>query len=328
MTIELSYEWFNNGDDIIPRYSAEEVIRNTGVADTREGNDRITGVGPGMRSSISDSGIYNSGTILMGQGNDMITGTYDATELLRHNANYVPLPNNGRSPYRDDRGNFYYYAPDPNEPIPLPLYNYGIVNGGTIDTGIGNDTITGSNITEGSYLSDYLILDNLGSVGIVRNSVGIVNGGTINTRIGNDSIISNGKLVNYGEVSLEDGNDTITTYGVIYNDGKIDTGNGNDSIIAYGGFEPGLNNSGRVLLGLDEDTLYGFGSGDFNGEGGVDTLELTFGSYIVVGKVGAEVSFTNGGGSVMKTSNFEILKAGSDIYDFNSLMVGDTINAW
>ena len=324
MTIELSYERFDNEDDIVPRHSGEEVIRNTGVAKTLYGNDRITGVGPGRRSSISDSGIYNSGTIEMDRGDDMITGTYDATEHSLHNANYVPRPNNGRSPYRDDRGNFYYYAPDPNESIPLPLYNYGIKNSGTIDTGDGNDTITGSNTTEGGYLT----LDPWGSVGIIRDSVAIVNGGTINTRIGNDSIISNGKLVNYGEVSLESGNDTITTYGVIYNDGKIDTGNGNDSIIAYGGFESGLNNSGRVLLGLDEDTLYGFGSGDFNGEGGVDTLELTFGSYIVVGKVGAEVSFTNGGGSVMKTSNFEILKAGSDIYDFNSLMVGDTINAW
>ena len=210
------------------------------------------------------------------------------------------------------------------QPIPLPLYNYGIKNSGTINTGIGDDTITGSNTTEGAYL----ILNPWGSVGIIRDSVAIDNGGTINTGSGNDSIISEGQLINYGQVLLEGDDDTITSYGVIYNDGEINTGGGNDSIIAYGGFESGLNNSGRVLLGLDEDTLYGFGSGDFNGEGGVDTLELTFGSYIVVGKVGAEVSFTNGGGSVMKTSNFEILKAGSDIYDFNSLMVGDTINAW
>ena len=44
----------------------------------------------------------------------MITGTYDATELLRHNANYVSPPNSGISPYPDNRGDFYYYAPDPN----------------------------------------------------------------------------------------------------------------------------------------------------------------------------------------------------------------------
>jgi hypothetical protein len=71
MAIELSYERFNNGDDIVPWYSAEEVIRNTGLANTLYGDDRITGVGPGRRSSISDSGIYNSGTILMDWGDDL-----------------------------------------------------------------------------------------------------------------------------------------------------------------------------------------------------------------------------------------------------------------
>ncbi len=102
----------------------------------------------------------------------------------------------------------------------------------------------------------------------------------------------------------------------------------NDSIIAYGGFESGLNNSGSVVLGDGNDSLYGFGSGDFNGGGDEDTLELTFGSYTVVGIVGAAVSFTNGGGSVMKTSNFEILKAGSETHDFVSLNPGETINVF
>ena len=314
MAIELSYERFNNEDDIVPRYSAKEVIRNTGFANTLYGNDRITGVGPGRRSSISDSGIYNSGTLYTDNGDDIITGTYDATEHSLHNANYVPRPNNGRSPYRDDRGNFYYYAPDPNEPIPLPLYNYGIKNSGTIDTGDGNDTITGSNTTEGGYL----ILDPRDSVGIIRDSVAIDNGGTIKTGAGADSIISDGKLINSGTVNLGDDNDTITCYGVIYNDGEINTGNGNDSIIAYGGFESGLNNSGSVLLGSGEDTLYGFGSGDFYGGDGLeDKLELTFGSY-TVGKVGAGVSFTKGS-SVMITYEFEKLIAGYDTYNFSSL---------
>jgi hypothetical protein len=369
MTIELSYERFNNGDDIVPRYSAEEVIRNTGVAKTLEGDDKITGVGPGMRSSISDSGIYNSGTIEMDRGDDMITGTYNATEHSFHNANYVPRPNNGRSPYRDNRGNFYYYAPDPNGPIPLAVNSYGIYNSGTIDTGDGDDTITGSNITGGYPIGGKIgLLDSLigsvknlidpvngliGSVDRTYGAVGINNGGMINTGRGADSLISNGKLANremflgegndsiiatagflnrsienYVMIDTGDGNDTITSYGVIYNNGKIDTGNGDDSIIAYGGFESGLNNSGSVVLGKGEDSLYGFGSGDFNGGDDEDTLELTFGSYTVVGIVGAEVSFTNGGGSVMKTSNFEILKAGDDIHYFNSLAVNQEINVW
>ena len=147
---------------------------------------------------------------------------------------------------------------------------------------------------------------------------------------GNDSIIVaagflNRSIENYIMIDTGDDNDTITSYGVIYNNGEINTGGGNDSIIAYGGFESGLNNSGSVLLGEGEDYLYGFGSGDFDGGDGVDTMELTFGSYIV-GRVGAVVSFTNGS-SVMNTSGFEILIAGGTPYDFDSLINGDTISA-
>jgi hypothetical protein len=321
MAIELSHEMFNNGDDIVPRYSGEEVILNRGVAKTLAGDDRITGVGPGRRSSISNSGILNYGTLDMDKGNDMITGTYDATEYSLHNANYV-IPNNRRSIYRDNRGRTYDYPEDPNSPIPLPVNNYGIYNDGTINTGEDNDRITGSNITE----SGYAISITLGSLGYTRSSVGIYNGGTINTGSGNDSIISDGKLINYyGQVLLEDGDDTITSYGVIYNDGEINTGKGNDSIITNGGFESGLNNSGSVLLGEGVDYLNGFGNGTFNGGEGEDTLELTFGSYII-GRVGAVMSFTNGS-SVMITSEFEKLKAGDQIYNFSSLTDGQRIFA-
>jgi hypothetical protein len=63
--------------------------------------------------------------------------------------------------------------------------------------------------------------------------------------------------------------------------GSINTGDGNDSLIANGGFQSGLNNSGSVFLGEGEDYIKGFGSGDFYGGNGYDTLELTPGSYTV-----------------------------------------------
>ena len=47
MTIELSNLTFTNQDDIVPWYSAEEAIRNTGIANTLAGNDIITGSGIG-----------------------------------------------------------------------------------------------------------------------------------------------------------------------------------------------------------------------------------------------------------------------------------------
>jgi hypothetical protein len=319
MAIELSYQNFNNGDDIVPRYSAEEVIFNTGITKTLAGDDRITGVGPGMRSSIYSSGFINYSTLEMAEGNDMITGTYDATEYSLHNANYA-IFDNGRSIYRDNAGDFYYYPEDPDGPIPLPVNNYGIYNDGTIDTGIGDDTITGSNITESGYLIDITLTP----VGYTRSSVGIYNGNTIKTGEGADSLISDGKLINYGGVFLEDGNDTITTYGVIYNDGEIITGNGNDSIIAHGGFESSLNNTGSVSLGNDEDYLNGFGKGTFNGGNGNDILKLTPGSY-TVGIWGESTTFTKGN-SLMITLKFEQLIAGDIPYDFSTLTHGQIIN--
>ena len=332
MAIELSSLRFNNGDDIVPWYSAEEVILNTGSTNTLAGNDKITGVGPGISSSIYDSGIINRSTLDMGPGDDMITGTYDDTEYYLHNVNYVSPPNNGRSPYRDNRGNFYYYPEDPNGPIPLPVNNYGIDNSGTIDTGPGDDTITGSNTSNRGNGIGFIGLDSQDNIAIYNpDNIGIYNGGTIYTRGGNDSIISQGKFINYGDVflgdddNLGDDDDTITSYGVIYNSGRIETGNGNDSIIAdtfYAGFD-GL---GSVFLGKGNDSLRGFGNGNFNGGQGVDTLQLTSGGTYTVGISGTAVSFTMGN-SVMNTSDFEIFIAGGTRYDLTSLMMmnGQTI---
>jgi hypothetical protein len=327
MAIELSSLRFNNGDDIVPWYSAEEVILNTGDANTDDGNDRITGVGPGTtRSSLFSYGIYNSGNLNTGRGNDTITGTYDDTEYYLYNVNYVSPPNHGRSPYRDDRGDFYYYPEDPNGPVLLSVYNSGINNSGTIDTGEGDDTISGSNTSNRGNGIGFITLDSRDNIAIYNpDNIGIDNGGTIYTRGGNDSIISQGKFINYGDVFLGDDDDTITSYGVIYNSGRIETGKGNDSIIAdtfYAGFD-GL---GSVFLGDGNDSLRGFGNGNFNGGQGVDTLQLTSGGSYTVGISGTAVSFTMGN-SVMNTSDFEIFIAGGTLYDLTTLMMmnGQTI---
>ncbi|MEG4942736.1 Ig-like domain-containing protein [Microcoleus sp. F4-D5] len=164
----------------------------------------------------------------------------------------------------------------------------------------------------------------------------------------------NGTLINMGGLSLEDGNDTITSAGGIYNEGIIDTGNGddfiiadggvdgtgtgygiynnggnintgdgNDSIIAHEGFKSDLNSSGSVFLGEGEDYIKGFGSGDFYGGNGNDTLELTPGSY-TVGIWDTSATFTQGD-QLMITSEFEKLIAGGTTYDFTSLTAGQTI---
>jgi hypothetical protein len=99
------------------------------------------------------------------------------------------------------------------------------------------------------------------------------------------------------------------------------TGDGDDSIIVDGGFQSG--SSGIVFLGNGTDYFKGFGNGEFSGENGNDTLELTSGTY-TIGRWYTAVTFTKGS-SIMIASEFEELIAGSTTYDFSSLTQGQTI---
>ena len=161
-----------------------------------------------------------------------------------------------------------------------------LINMGGVFLGDGNDTITSAG--------------------------GIYNEGIIDTGNGDDFIIANGG-----------GNCTCTAYSIYNNGGNINTGDGNDSIIANEGFKSALNSSGSVFLGEGEDYIKGFGSGDFYGGNGNDTLELTPGSY-TVGIWDTSATFTQGN-QLMITSEFEKLIAGGTTYDFTSLTAGQTI---
>jgi hypothetical protein len=186
----------------------------------------------------------------------------------------------------------------------------------------------------------------------------LINRGALFLEDGNDSISAdadfpNRALENFGFIGTGDGNDTITSSGVLYNEGVMETGNGddsiivnstgagygiynnrgainmgdgNDSIIANDGFESAPNSGGAWFLGEGDDYIKGFGSGDFYGGNGNDTLELTPGTYTVGiwGEGGESPIFTKGD-QLMITSEFEKLKAGSTIYDFTSLTAGQII---
>jgi len=156
----------------------------------------------------------------------------------------------------------------------------------------------------------------------------------IDTGDGDDTIISNGFIYNEGIINTGNGDDSIIVdgitdtgyYGIYNNGGAIITGDGNDSIIASKGFESGPNSSGAWFLGEGDDYIKGYGSGDFYGGNGNDTLELTPGTYTVGiwGEGGESPIFTKGN-QLMITSEFETLKAGSTIYDFTSLTAGQII---
>ena len=232
-----------------------EVLREGVVIDALAGNDTITGTG---------KGIFNSGTINTGTGNDTIIGT----------GGYSGIYNNGTINTGDGKdtitgtgtGDFY-----------------GIGNDGTINTGAGNDRITGT-----------------GGTGIYNDD------GTINTGDGNDIIkgtSSTGSgISNYGTINTGDGNDRITGTGGtgsgIYNDddGTINTGDGNDIVDAL---EGGFDGEGTTYLDAGNDTLKGFGTGNFYGGAGTDKLFFGEGTYVISGST---VVFN---GATMNVNQFE-----------------------
>ena len=187
---------------------------------------------------------------------------------------------------------------------------------GVIDTAEGNDTLIGT--STGAF--GYGIQNYTSQTDTITGD-----GGIINTGAGNDIIIAIGQtygIYNFNVIETGIGNDKITATGGdygIFNGGIIDTGDGKDSIIVDGGF----GGIGSVFLGNGKDYLKGFGSGDFYGGDGKDTLELTPGTY-TVGISGTTVSFTKSG-VIMNTSEFEKLQAGDITYNFASLTNGQTI---
>ena len=264
-------------------------ITNRGTIDTGNGNDIITGIGQGPKGVVGISSWEGDDSIInTGDGNDTIIGT----------ATFVGI-NLAFSTLNTGEGNDIIAGTGGT----IGLGNYDT----TFNTGDGNDTITG-------HCNEY--------------GVGIYNAGFINTGDGNDVIngIHGGLILAGiqnadGIINTGNGDDIITTSGLLDNYGTIDTGDGNDSIITEGGFVStwGL---GNMFLGEGDDYIKGFGTGDFYGGNGNDTLELTPGTYTV--GIWDRVTFSKGN-SLMLASEFEKLKAGSTIYDFTSLTAGQII---
>ena len=330
-------------------------IINFGTLNTGEGNDMIDGSNQNGGYFPLYSGIYNSGTLNAGEGDDTITAVGVGSEGFD---NYGTLNtedgNDIITAFSGYHGGFGYSG--------IGFLNG---EGSTLDTGEGNDTIIGGSSNPSSAIvnwagstintgngEDFILsqgrFSNGGYVFLGQGNDSITftnyyeealwNTNFIGTGDGDDIITSNGFIYNEGVIETGDGNDSIivseggfdyitgTTYGIDNNGGAINTGNGNDSIIANEGFKSGENSSGAWFLGEGEDYIKGFGSGDFYGGNGNDTLELTPGTYTVGiwGEAGESPIFTRGD-QLMITSEFEKLKAGSTIYDFTSLIAGQII---
>ena len=313
-------------------YNTVYGIYNSGTLNTDGDNDIIMGICSDVEGNFNDFGGYfgfsnDQGIIDTGDGNDTIIGTNNITPSTNEGSTFNSM---GFSSYRGtiNTGN--------GDDIMMGTgQTMGFVNfEGTIDTGNGNDMITGTGNLDGGIWNlggPFNTGDGKDTISGTGLLYGILNNGVMDTGAGNDII--NGTNItgdpyqkylaginNSDEIITGDGNDTIIGGGTgIYNYGTINTGNGKDSIIAEGGFD----GRGSVFLGNAKDNLKGFGSGNFNGGNGQDTLELTPGSY-TVGISGTAVNFTKGS-TIMNTSEFEKLQAGDTTYNFASLTNGQTI---
>jgi hypothetical protein len=282
------------------------IIGYGSTLDTGKGDDIITGSAktPDDITGIS-MGFINLGTFNTDDGNDTITGIADNSNDTLIGGVIRGLHNSIGSTFDTGKGN----------DVIMSSGEYSFSNNGTFNTDDDNDTI----ICQGGFL----------------------NSGTIFLGDGNDSIIVTSfferyfdyynTLDNSGFIDTGNGDDIITSTtpilnGIYNTGGAINMGDGNDSIIANEGFESGPNSSGAWFLGEGDDYIKGYGSGDFYGGNGNDTLELTPGTYTVGiwGEGGESPIFTKGD-QLMITSEFEKLKAGSTIYDFTSLTAGQII---
>ena len=152
---------FTDQDDVVPASGVEQIL-NTGIANTLAGNYTINGRNKHKSITFNGYSFRNYGILNTCEGNDILTGTFN--------------------------------DPDSDSSWIVGIYN----EIGTIDTGDGNDTITG----------------------ITPRGTGIFSrDSTINTGDGNDII--SGLIEEAGPRDA---------YAIFTAKSTIDTGDGNDTI--------------------------------------------------------------------------------------------------
>ena len=263
-----------------------------------DGNDVVTGIND-RGTGVQVDGWVNANTLT---GDDSITGWgYDNTE--------VPSPRYPGIAYR---------------------LGTGISNKGTINTGDGNNSITGA-----------------------ANGTGISNKGTINTGDGNNSITGAGEAIlgisntNSGTINTGGGDDSITgivtgLYGVggISNSGTINTGGGNDGIIGIGGMFDGIFNIGTINTGDGDDFITGINYDIYNngiiytGNGNDSITGAEISNYAGNGNdsiTGTEISNSGTRGTVDTGDGNDIVTATKGFYGNGIVFLGsgdDTLSGF
>lgn len=186
-------------------------------------------------SKTSTFGIFNSGEIFTGQGDDIIFGL----------ANTRSSSNSQAIAEAESIANDIAIATAKAESLAITeSYTVAIVNTGAIATGRGNDIIIGIAVNNVAATADA----KADAVGIADNSdaqtdtnsiadtstviaIGIDNSGVIKTSQGDDQVIGQGAIgIKGGNIETGKGNDRVIGYGsnIGVEDSQIELGQGDD----------------------------------------------------------------------------------------------------
>ena len=253
--VDLSTISFTPKDDLIPESLALEKVQitNTGRANTRAGNDQLTGVDCG-----SGVGITNWGTLRLGAGGDLLSGTgFPIAGIFNSGSIYAVSG--------DDTINGLGFD--------------GIINNGSIDLGQGRDAMQGISTDDGSGYGIRNESDGLIKMGPGNDIVsgfgavaGILNLGRIYTGAGADhvtTIIGGGgtPIENLGVLDLGAGNDEVSALSLnsstaaISVSGSIITAAGEDKVTGHNPDGVGIliSSGGSILTGSGSDNVTGLG---------------------------------------------------------------------
>ena len=266
----------DGNDTVYGQSSSTGIINEGGIITTGEGDDEVVGVG-GKSAGVINMQRYNKSNVLekglinLGNGDNILSGQGN-----------TGIVNNGNIIGGTDKDLITGTASGS-----LTGYNAGIYNGGTTDNK-GNWIANSNSILTGSGNDEI----------IGHGERGIMNTSLIDTGDGSDTIFGEGLFIgieNWADIKTGSGNDNIISKGGnagIINNGLIDTGDDNDIVNALeGGFFyesdkyefPLVPQRGIWTLGSGDDLLLGFGTGNFFGGEGTDSVRLSEGIYTVTG---------------------------------------------
>ncbi|MFB2834503.1 beta strand repeat-containing protein [Floridanema evergladense] len=300
--------WSDGANTVLDANGGFIVLSGT-VADTRSGGDSLQGSGGSIGLNIftgatlqktgtgrlsvtaigADTGINNDGTFQTVDGNESLSATGENFGLKTGAGSILKLGNGANTISGTATNTFSAIFGTPNY--------YGIFNRGTIETGLGSDTITGI----------------AGDIGINNSRGAIIRTGS--NAEARDTITGTGGFIginNEGIIETGDGRDTITGNGNgIRNAGNaaiIRTGNGNDTItgsVTGGGFY-GIINDGQAKIEAGNDNK------KITGSGSVDGILNRFGSTIQVGTGTNTISGTGGNSGINNAISTIVTGDGAD----------------